>query len=175
MPDEDIVLLREMLEKAHVCRQFVEGRSRSDLDDDLLLYYAVAKAVELIGEAAWHVTDSTRAQNPEIDWNGIIGMRHRLVHGFQKINRNYSMDGSATWSACPHHPTSNGPVATRRLTCAPRQPAFVYALNHLLTQHIIPASPDIHPTESRASIHTGPASCPLGYLPTANRRRGSAG
>ena len=52
MPDEDIVLLREMLEKSHVCRQFVERRSRSDLDDDLLLYYAVAKAVELIGEAA---------------------------------------------------------------------------------------------------------------------------
>lgn len=87
MPDEDIVLLREMLEKAHVCRQFVERRSRSDLDDDLLLYYAVAKAVELIGEAAWHVTDSTRAQNPEIDWNNIIGMRHRLVHGFQKVIR----------------------------------------------------------------------------------------
>ena len=87
MPDEDIVLLREMLEKSHVCRQFVEGRSRSDLDDDLLLYYAVAKAVESIGEAAWHVTDSTRAQNPEIDWNNIIGMRHRLVHGFQKVIR----------------------------------------------------------------------------------------
>ena len=87
MPDEDIALFQEMLERAYVCRQFIGGRIRSDLDDDLLLYYAVAKAVELIGEAAWHVSDPTRIENPGIDWNNIVGMRHRLVHGFSKVIR----------------------------------------------------------------------------------------
>ena len=87
MLDEDIVHFREMLEEANICRQFINRRTRSDLDDDLLLYYAVAKAVELIGEAAWQIDDSTHAEFPEIDWRGIIGMRHRLVHGFQKVIR----------------------------------------------------------------------------------------
>ena len=65
MSDEDIAYLREMLERAYVCRSFLEGRTRSQLDDDLLLYYAVAKAVELIGEAAWHVSNPARAEFPE--------------------------------------------------------------------------------------------------------------
>ena len=151
------------------------GRTRSDLDGDLLLYYAVAKAVELIGEAAWHVTDSTRAENPEIDWNNIIWYASSLGSWLSEGNSRYIMDGNAKRRPHTHHPTSSGPVATRRLTASAHTSAFVYALNHLLTQHIIPASPDIHPTESRASANAGPASCFLGYLPTVNRRRESAG
>ena len=87
MLDEDVVHLRVMLEEAYICRQFIYRRTRSDLDDDLLFYYAAAKVVELIGEAAWQMDDSTHAEIPEIDWHGIVGMRHRLVHGFQKVIR----------------------------------------------------------------------------------------
>ncbi len=87
MPDEDIARLREMLEAALVCRYFVDGRSRAELDDDLLLYFAVAKAVELIGESAWRVSGDWRAENPDIEWDKIVGMRHHLVHGFHQIVR----------------------------------------------------------------------------------------
>lgn len=87
MTDDDDAHLREMLDRAYVCRQFVDGRSRSDLDDDLLLYFAVAKAVELIGEAAWKVSDSTQMQIPLIEWGSIVGMRHRLVHDFGGVSR----------------------------------------------------------------------------------------
>ena len=87
MTNDDNAHLREMLDRAYVCRQFVDGRSRSDLDDDLLLYYAVAKAVELIGEAAWKVSDFTREEIPLIDWDSIVGMRHRLVHDFRGVFR----------------------------------------------------------------------------------------
>ena len=69
------------------CRNFVNGRTRSDLYDDLLFYYAVAKAVKLIGAAAWQVSGPTHAENPDIAWDRISGMRHRLVHGFQRIVR----------------------------------------------------------------------------------------
>ena len=96
MLDEDIIHLREMLEEAYICRQFISQRTRSDLDDDLLLYYAVTKVVELIGEAAWQIDDSTHTEIPEIDWHGIIGMRHRLVHGFQKVIRD------RIWNAAEH-------------------------------------------------------------------------
>ncbi len=96
MPDEDIAFLREMLQEAYVCRQFVHGRTRPDLDDDLLFYYAVAKVVELIGEAAWNVSDATKSENPEIEWGRMAGMRHRLVHDFQGINRDI------LWMAAQH-------------------------------------------------------------------------
>ena len=82
-----MVPLRLMLEAAYVCWQFIEGRTRSELDDDLMFYYAVAKAVELIGETAWQVSKTALAEHPEIAWDDIIGMRHHLVHGFEKIVR----------------------------------------------------------------------------------------
>ena len=87
LPDEDIARLQEMLEAALVCRHFVDGRSRAELDNDLLLYFAVAKAVELIGEAAQRISGDSRTENPEIEWDEIVGMRHHLVHGFHQIVR----------------------------------------------------------------------------------------
>lgn len=97
MPDEDDNHLREMLEAAHVCRYFVEGRTRTDLDDELMFYYAVVKAVELIGEVAWRVSGNTRAENPEIEWDEIVAMRHHLVHGFRSIDRD------KLWTVAQHH------------------------------------------------------------------------
>ena len=87
MPRDDNDYLRQMLEAAQTCLFFAEGRTRADLDNDLMLFYAVVKAVELIGEAASHVTWDVRARNPLIEWGQIIGMRNRLTHVFHDINR----------------------------------------------------------------------------------------
>jgi uncharacterized protein with HEPN domain len=45
-----------------------------------------SKAIEIIGEAAFQTSESTRAQVPEIPWEDIVGMRHRLVHAYFDIN-----------------------------------------------------------------------------------------
>jgi uncharacterized protein with HEPN domain len=46
----------------------------------------MVKAVEIIGEAAYQVSQTTREQLPEIPWKDIIGMRHRMVHAYFDIN-----------------------------------------------------------------------------------------
>ena len=46
---------------------------------------AILKAVELVGEAASHVSAEVRDAHPEIPWRGIIGMRNRLVHGYFSV------------------------------------------------------------------------------------------
>ena len=43
------------------------------------------KLVEIIGEAANHVSRESQAQLP-IDFKDVIGMRHRLVHGYFSID-----------------------------------------------------------------------------------------
>ena len=60
-----------------------------------MFYYAVAKAVELIGEAAWQTTSLlSPGQNcSEIDWDD-IGMRHRLVHSFHGIDKDKVWDNT---------------------------------------------------------------------------------
>lgn len=47
---------------------------------------ALVKDIEIIGEAAYQVSDTTRKQIPDIPWDDIIGMRHRLVHACFDIN-----------------------------------------------------------------------------------------
>jgi uncharacterized protein with HEPN domain len=41
---------------------------------------AVMRPLEIIGEAASHVSEPTREAYPEIPWAEMIGMRHRLIH-----------------------------------------------------------------------------------------------
>ncbi len=75
-----------MLEAAEAASSFSQGRTRADLENHLLYLYGVAKAVELIGEAANYVSAISRARIRGIDWDQIVGMRHRLVHDFHGID-----------------------------------------------------------------------------------------
>ena len=86
LPERDASRLRDMLENARLARQFMQGKTRDDLNTDILLAYAVVRALEVIGEAANHVTAETRAHLPDMQWSDIIGMRNRIVHGYNNVN-----------------------------------------------------------------------------------------
>ena len=47
---------------------------------------ALVKSIEIIGEAASNVSLETRNEYRDISWTDIIGMRHRLVHGYSDVN-----------------------------------------------------------------------------------------
>ena len=53
---------------------------------------ALVKAIEIIGEAAYQVSSETRSQIPEVPWEDIMGMRHRLVHAY------FDIDLDVLWS-----------------------------------------------------------------------------
>ena len=48
--------------------------------------FALARAVEIIGEAANNITDDFQAKHPQIAWAEIKSMRHRLVHAYFDFN-----------------------------------------------------------------------------------------
>jgi uncharacterized protein with HEPN domain len=56
------------------------------LDDNRMLTMALLKELEIVGEAAYQISDEKRASLPHIPWDVIIGMRHRLVHAYHDIN-----------------------------------------------------------------------------------------
>lgn len=85
-PDKDRLRLLDMRDAAEKARRFATGRTRADLDSDEMLDLALVKAIEIIGEAARHVSEETRALAPDIDWGDIVGMRNNLVHAYWKIN-----------------------------------------------------------------------------------------
>lgn len=86
MQRDDLIRLRHMLDAAREAMGFAEGRKRADLDSDRMLVLSLVKAIEIIGEAAYQVSETTRAQLVSIPWEDIVGMRHRLVHAYFDIN-----------------------------------------------------------------------------------------
>ena len=75
-----------MIEAAEAVGRFVAGRRRADLDSDMMLMFALARAVEIIGEAASRVSLEARSATPSVPWLAIIAMRNRLVHAYFDID-----------------------------------------------------------------------------------------
>jgi uncharacterized protein with HEPN domain len=85
MNERDKVRLLHMRDAAKAGSEFVQGRTITDLETDLMFSYAVQYALQIVGEAAAQVTIETRLQYPQIDWKNIIGMRQWLVHGYNRL------------------------------------------------------------------------------------------
>lgn len=83
---DDSTRLRHMQEAAQAALQFMKGKDRAALDNDLQLVFAVVRAVEIIGEAASHISPEFRQQNPQFPWAAIVGMRNRLVHAYFDVD-----------------------------------------------------------------------------------------
>lgn len=60
--------------------------SRDDLDSDRVLALAVVRLLEIIGEAASRVPIEERARRPEVPWTAIVGLRNRLIHGYDDVD-----------------------------------------------------------------------------------------
>ena len=85
-PTGDLTSLGHMLEVAGWALSITEGRTRRDLNSDLQFFLALSRAIEVIGEAANRVSDTTQSRTPEIPWRRIIGMRNHLAHKYDNIN-----------------------------------------------------------------------------------------
>jgi uncharacterized protein with HEPN domain len=92
MMPEDRIHLLHMIEAAETVAKFVAGRERADLDSDEMLLLALARAIEIIGEAASRLSLEMRAANPDMPWARIIAMRNRLVHAY------FDIDHDILWS-----------------------------------------------------------------------------
>ncbi len=84
---DDRVSLQQMLDHIKEAVSLAQGRTRADLESNRLFFLAILKLVEIVGEAAMRVSETTRSARPEIPWRQIIGVRNRLVHGYDAVDR----------------------------------------------------------------------------------------
>jgi len=83
---DDPTHVRHMLEAARKIQTFSTGRTKQDLEAEELLALGLVRLLEIIGEAATRVTDNTRKDNAAVPWAQVIGMRNRLIHGYDVID-----------------------------------------------------------------------------------------
>ncbi|MGH7812560.1 MAG: HepT-like ribonuclease domain-containing protein [Candidatus Binataceae bacterium] len=64
----------------------VQCRRRADLDTDRQLNLSLVRLLEIIGEAAGRVSAEERTRHPDIPWTEIVGLRNRLIHGYDSVD-----------------------------------------------------------------------------------------
>lgn len=89
---DDEVRLRHMLDHCKEAVSMVAGKQRQYLKKDRLLELALIRLVEIIGEAASRVSPEGQKKYFSIPWPQIIGMRNRLVHGYDQVDLNVLWD-----------------------------------------------------------------------------------
>lgn len=82
----DEVRLRHMLDHALEAIAMIENKSRADLNEDRMLELALVRLVEIIGEAATRVSSDGKKQYKTIPWREVVGMRNRLIHGYDSVD-----------------------------------------------------------------------------------------
>lgn len=80
--------LQDMLESAEEAVEVVRGKTRADTDGDRVLNLALARLLEIIGEAAARLSPEFRLRHPEVPWADIIGLRNRLIHNYRDVDFN---------------------------------------------------------------------------------------
>ncbi len=76
--------LRHMLDHAREAVEMIRAKERSDLDRDRKLELSLVRLVEVVGEAASRLSREEQARFPSIPWAQVVGMRHRLIHGYAR-------------------------------------------------------------------------------------------
>ncbi len=85
MQRDDAYLLDILIAARKACA-FLEGLTWEAFTQSELHQNAVLRPLEIIGEAASHISPETRAAHPELPWTQMIGMRNRLIHEYFRIH-----------------------------------------------------------------------------------------
>ncbi|MGH2366698.1 MAG: HepT-like ribonuclease domain-containing protein [Chloroflexota bacterium] len=75
-----------MLIAAQKVQAYTTGVTWEAFSRNEMLQDATVRRLEIIGEAAREVTQATRDAHPEIPGRIIVGMRHRIVHEYFRVD-----------------------------------------------------------------------------------------
>lgn len=83
--DANLAWLTDMLESIDKTLRYTKGGREEFLDDEMRRD-AVARNLEVLGEAAKRISAATRAANPEVPWRDIAGLRDKLIHDYGQVD-----------------------------------------------------------------------------------------
>jgi uncharacterized protein with HEPN domain len=83
---EDII---DAMDKAEIA---VAGITFEHFRDDFIINFAVARALEIVGEATKRLPEEVRLAYPVVPWRAMAGMRDRIIHGYDNVNMHIMWD-----------------------------------------------------------------------------------
>ena len=74
--------IQDILKAMDNATKFIEGMSYEEFVKDTKTFYAVIRAIEVIGESAKNIHNEIRNEYPEIPWKDMAGMRDKVIHEY---------------------------------------------------------------------------------------------
>jgi uncharacterized protein with HEPN domain len=81
-----LLYLEDVRDCMNKINKYVNGMSFEDFDQNQLVIDAVARNLEVIGEATKYVPTEIREKYPEVPWKSMIGLRNILIHEYFGID-----------------------------------------------------------------------------------------
>ena len=78
--------LLDILDAIESIGDFLKNVNRKDFDQNYMLQSAVFRQFQIIGEAASRLTSDFKENHMEIDWQKIVGMRHKMIHDYFEVS-----------------------------------------------------------------------------------------
>ena len=90
----EALYVRHVLEAIQKIESYLGDTDFEKFSDNDMMIDAVARELEIIGEAAGQCGEAFKKSNPEVKGKEAIGMRNRLIHEF------FGVDLSVVWTTC---------------------------------------------------------------------------
>ena len=78
----DKARLLHILEAINYIESFCDGKAKNHLYDDAMFRFAIERQLEIIGEAANHLSEKIKLDNPEAEWRKVTAFRNFIVHEY---------------------------------------------------------------------------------------------
>ncbi len=89
---DDALRLRHMLDASRKAVALLAGRKRAQLEGDEVAQLALARLLEIVGEAAGRVSPKYRASHARLPWAEMGGLRNRLAHAYFDVDLDILVD-----------------------------------------------------------------------------------
>ena len=88
----DTELLRHISDEIDFVLDTVKGKSKDEVLNNDILFRAVVRSIEIIGEASKKISAGFKSTHPEIEWKKMAGTRDMLVHVY------FAIDNDIIWN-----------------------------------------------------------------------------
>lgn len=82
----DKVRLQHIAYAITLVNEFMTGQDFTALIQNKLLLSAIERQVEIIGEAANHLSEEIKQKYPSVPWKKIVGFRNLISHEYFRID-----------------------------------------------------------------------------------------
>ena len=86
MPRDFDLYLEDIREAVDKIQNYTLGLTRESFAEDAKTIDAVVRNLEIIGEAAKMIPESTRSSYPNVEWKKIAGLRDILAHHYFEVD-----------------------------------------------------------------------------------------